>query len=147
MQTNSDCPFCAMGSGTRDSDLVAFRTERVFVVTALKQRRSNPGHVLVCPVAHETSLHALESSLLAEVAGVVARVSGAALAAFQAMGTTILINVSAPDQVLAHLHVHVIPRFADDALVIPNTDQTPAPRALRLRLAADLRGLLRAQKA
>jgi len=32
------CPFCAIGSGANDADLVAFRTPNVFVVPALEQR-------------------------------------------------------------------------------------------------------------
>jgi hypothetical protein len=30
--TGNPCPFCAIGSGANDADLVAFRTPDVFVV-------------------------------------------------------------------------------------------------------------------
>lgn len=46
--------------------------------------------------------------------------TGIAQAAFGAMGTTVLNNNDAPDQVISHLHVHVIPRFEGDDLTIPN---------------------------
>lgn len=134
-----DCPFCMMGQGDMDQDLVAFRTDRVFVSMARRQRPANLGQVLVCPVAHETALHTVEPSLLAEVFGVVARVTLAATAAFGARGTTVLNNNDAPDQVISHLHVHVIPRFDSDDLVIPHPDKAPAPRDLRVRLTAQLR--------
>lgn len=104
------CPFCEIGAGSADQDLMALRTERVFVVPTMKQRRSNPGQVIVCPVEHVTALHMVEASLLAEVFGVVARLTSAVPAAFGAMGTTVLNNNHAPDQALRHLHVHVIPR-------------------------------------
>jgi histidine triad (HIT) family protein len=137
-----DCPFCAMGSGGADADLVAFKTDRVFVSVARKQRPANRGHALVCPVTHATTLHTVEPSLLMEVMDMVAQVTRAAPMAFGAVGTTVLINNDAPDQVLSHLHVHVIPRFSGDNLVIPNPDKSAAPRALRAELAAELRAAM-----
>lgn len=108
----------------------------------MKQRPANPGQVLICPSAHVTALHTVEPSLLTEVFSVVARITGAASLAFGAVGTTVLNSNDAPDQVISHLHVHVIPRFDGDNLVIPNPDQAPAPRDLRVQLAAQLRQVL-----
>ncbi|GAA2097882.1 HIT family protein [Actinomadura alba] len=136
------CPFCEIGAGNADQDLIVLRTERVFVVPSLKQRLSSPGQVIVCPIEHVTALHAVDASVLAEVFGVVTRLTSAAPMAFGALGTTVLNNNDAPDQVLRHLHVHVIPRWAGDGFVIPNPDDTPAPRELRARLAAQLQRAL-----
>ena len=138
----TDCPFCAIGRGEVDADLVALRASGVFVVPTLKQRPSNPGQVLICPTSHEVSLHSVSAHVRVALFEVVAQVTAAASRAFGAVGTTVLINDSAPDQELDHLHVHVIPRFANDALVIPNADGTPAPRELRRQLAAKLRNEL-----
>ena len=138
----TDCPFCAIGRGDVDADLVAFRASGVFVVPTLKQRPSNPGQVLICPASHEVNLHSVSADVRVALFEVVAQVTAAASQAFGAVGTTVLINDSAPDQELDHLHVHVIPRFDNDALVIPNTDGTPAPRELRRQLAAKLRNEL-----
>jgi histidine triad (HIT) family protein len=80
--------------------------------------------------------------LLTEVFSVVARITGAASSAFGAVGTTVMNNNDAPGQVISHLHVHVIPRFDGDNLVIPNPSQDPAPRDLRVRLVAQLRQAL-----
>ena len=139
---DNTCPFCAIGRGAIDGDLVAFRAPSVFVVPALKQRRSNAGQVLVCPVSHETSLYRLQTGLRNELFEVAAAVMAAATRAFGAVGTTVLVNDNAPDQTLKHLHVHVIPRVADDDLMIPNTDGVPAPRSLRLELALKSRAAM-----
>jgi histidine triad (HIT) family protein len=136
------CPFCAIGHGGNDADLVAFRTPNVFVVPTLKQRRSNLGQVLVCPVSHEASLHRLQAGLRIELFEVAAAVTAAAPRAFGALGTTVLVNDKAPDQTLEHVHVHVIPRFAGDDLVIPNPDSAAAPRSVRLELASKLRAAM-----
>jgi histidine triad (HIT) family protein len=133
------CPLCAIGSGADDADLVAFRTPYVFVVLTRKQRRSNPGQVLVCPVSHEVSFHRLQERLRNELFDVAAAVAGAVHRAFGALGTTVLVNDKAPDQTLEHVHIHIIPRFAGDDLVIPNLDSAAAPRSFRLELASKLR--------
>ncbi len=138
----ADCPFCAIGRGEVDADLVAFRASEVFVVPALKQRPSNPGQVLVCPASHEVSLYRLEAHVRDVLFEVVARVTAATTRAFGAVGTTVLVNNRAPDQTLHHLHVHVIPRFNNDDLVIPNASGAPAPRDLRLELASKLRAAM-----
>ena len=140
MSTN--CPFCAIGRGDVDADLVAFRASNVFVVPTLKQRSSNPGQVLVCPVPHEVSLYGLRADLRNGLFEVVARVTAAATRAFGAVGTTVLVNSGAPDQNLHHVHVHIIPRFSNDDLVIPNVDGARAPRDLRVEIASKLRAAL-----
>jgi histidine triad (HIT) family protein len=136
------CPFCAIGAAKANEDLVVLRTERVFVIVTLKQRPNNLGQVVVCPIAHATTLHTTDTGLLRDVFDVVTRVSGAAAAAFGAVGTTILNSNDAPDQLISHLHVHVIPRFAGDGLVIPHPNQEAAPRSLRLDIAARWRRAL-----
>jgi histidine triad (HIT) family protein len=138
----TDCPFCAIGRGDLDTDLVAYRASGMFVIPTLKQRPSNLGQVLVCPASHEVFLHRLQTHVRDGLFEVVAQVTAAASRAFGAVGTTVLINNRAPDQELDHLHVHVIPRFDNDALVIPNPDRAPAPRDLRLKLASKLRAAL-----
>ena len=139
---STSCPFCAIGRGDVDADLVAFRASNVFVVPTLKQRSSNPGQVLVCPVPHEVSLYGLRADLRNGLFEVVARVTAAATRAFGAVGTTVLVNSGAPDQNLHHVHVHIIPRFSNDDLVIPNVDGARAPRDLRVEIASKLRAAL-----
>lgn len=134
-----ECPFCAIGAGEADHELIAFRTENVFVIPTLKQRPANPGQVMVLPNAHVTALHAAEPTLLVELFQVVARITAVAPAAFDAVGTTVFNNNNAPDQVLSHLHVHVVPRFDADGFVTPNPSNDAAPRPLRVELAARLR--------
>ncbi|MGW5688995.1 HIT family protein [Nonomuraea sp. NPDC003754] len=134
-----ECPFCAIAVGEADQDLIVFRTENVFVIPTLKQRPANPGQVMALPNQHVTALHAAEPALLTELFQVVARITAVAPEAFGGVGTTIFNSNNAPDQVLSHLHVHVVPRFDADNLVIPNPSNKAAPRSLRVELASRLR--------
>jgi diadenosine tetraphosphate (Ap4A) HIT family hydrolase len=81
----------------------------------------------------------LQASLRNELFEVTAAVMAAVPRAFGALGTTVLVNEQAPDQTLEHLHVHVIPRFAGDDLVIPAPNREATPRSVRIELASRLR--------
>jgi len=78
------------------------KTSAVFVTPTLKQRRANPGQVIVLPRAHIVGLPNAEPALLGELFTVVARIATAAPAVFGAVGTTTFNNNSAPDQDLEH---------------------------------------------
>lgn len=107
----SDCAFCRIGQGEIDEDLVAYRSENVFVVPELKQRPNNPGHALVLPVSHVTDLHDVPADLLHEIFEVTARVTSGVKDAYGAVGSTVTQNNHIPGQELHHVHVHVVPRF------------------------------------
>ncbi|MGO4757888.1 HIT family protein [Streptomyces sp. 2MCAF27] len=138
----NDCAFCRIGQGEIDEDLVAYRSESVFVVPALKQRQNNPGHALVLPVSHVTGLHDVPTDLLHELFEVTARVTSAVKDAYGAVGSTVTQNNHIPGQVLHHVHVHVVPRFEDDAFRMPDPELREAPRDVRLARAAALRQAL-----
>jgi len=134
----SDCVFCRIGQGEIDEDLVAYRSENVFVVPALKQRQNNLGHALVLPVSHVTGLHDVPNELLHEIFEVTARVTSAVKDAYGAVGSTVTQNNHIPGQVLHHVHVHVVPRFEDDRFRMPDPEVCEAPRDVRLVRAAAL---------
>lgn len=118
------------------------RTPDVFVIPTLKQRPANLGQVIVVPVAHTTTLHAARPDLVTELFEVAARITAAAPAAFGATGSTVAQHNTAPDQVLEHLHVHVIPRFAHDGFAMPSPAARPAPRSQRAILSIQLQQAL-----
>lgn len=136
------CPFCLIGSGDVDQDLVVLRTGDVFVIPTLKQRAANHGQIIVLPVAHVTALHKAGPALRAELFDVVATLTATMATAFGATGSTVWQHNDAPDQELSHLHIHVTPRFTGDAFVMPDPALTVAPRPLRAELATQLRQAL-----
>jgi len=138
------CPFCEIAENGLEEELVAYRTENVFVITALYQRANHYGHALVLPVKHVVDLSGAPPSLLAEVFEVVARVSAAMPRAFGAVGTTILQNNSIPDQTLLHLHVHVVPRFVGDGFRLPDPTTSVIDHETRAAQAAELARALQA---
>lgn len=138
------CPFCEIAENGLHEELVAYRTENVFVITALRQRANHYGHALVLPTKHVIDLSGAPPSLLAEVFEVVAGVSAAMPRAFGAVGTTILQNNSVPDQALLHLHVHVVPRFVGDGFRMPDPTISVIDHETRAFQAAELARALQA---
>jgi histidine triad (HIT) family protein len=75
------------------------------------------GHCLVIPKAPSRNLLDVSDDSLAAVMRTSQKLARAVMKAFNADGVTVQqFNESAGGQVVSHLHVHVIPRFADVSL-------------------------------
>lgn len=74
-----------------------------------------PGHSLVVPTVHYTSLFDVPTDVLSAVTTTVQVVAAAMRTALGADGVNIL-RASGPgsEQSVLHLHMHVVPRWADD---------------------------------
>ena len=135
------CPFCRYAAEV-ENDLIALRTPSVLVVPALKQRRSNRGHMLVVPTTHVTRLIDVDRALLAELYSVAAHVSVAVRQAFGASGWLMFQNETIPDQVLHHIHIHVVPRHKDDDFKLPDPTAEIVSREERQQQALNFRRVL-----
>ena len=99
----------------------------------------NPGHVIVASIEpFETLLDADEATAVALMAAA-HRIARAVQAAFAPAGLTILqANKAAGWQTVPHLHLHVLPRHADDGVELTWPRKDPGMEALRA-LAARIR--------
>ncbi|CAM5676105.1 hypothetical protein SAVIM338S_07181 [Streptomyces avidinii] len=84
-----------------------------------------PGHTLVVPTRHYTSLFDTPSNVLNASMALVQRVAAAMRTTLDASGVNIL-SASGPgsEQSVPHLHFHVIPRWADDGISTWPTGQS-----------------------
>jgi len=133
------CVFCAIARSEVDNDLVAFRSESVYVIPALRQRLKNRPHWLVLPIGHVHNLHDAAPELLGELVSVVTRLTAAVPRLYRADGSVVLQNNIEPDGKPFHLHLHVIPRFAADGFRDPDPTVAEVPRAQRVAQSADIR--------
>jgi Diadenosine tetraphosphate (Ap4A) hydrolase and other HIT family hydrolases len=89
----------------------AYETERVLAFMDVMPR--SDGHVLVIPKAKARGIFDIEEPDLHHVFSAVQQISWAAREVTRADGVTIIqSNESAGGQVIFHMHVHVIPRWA-----------------------------------
>lgn len=77
----------------------------------------NPGHVIVATKVPAETLLDLDEDAVAALFRAVSKIARAVDAAFRPEGVTILqANRPAGWQTVAHVHVHVLPRHADDGV-------------------------------
>lgn len=76
----------------------------------------NPGHSLVIPRSHHESLFSMTPSEVGNLYSTVSTISRAIMSALNADGFNIgQNNGRAANQIIPHVHVHIIPRYADDS--------------------------------
>ena len=137
-----ECVFCPIAAGEVDADLVALRTDHVFVIPALRQHPNNRGHALVLPVLHTRNLADASAAVRNKIFAVAADLTSAVMPLYGADGSIVFQHNTAPDDLAFHLHVHVVPRFLDDHFVMTRAAVAEVPRPERLQQAARIRQTL-----
>lgn len=110
-----DCPFCAIASGRDDTVEMVFNEDGV--VAFFPKAPAVLGHTLVIPAQHIPHIKGLDQETAWRLAAATQRVTTAITTALQPPGLNILqSNGAAATQTVPHLHVHVVPRYPEDAL-------------------------------
>lgn len=119
-----DCIFCQIVAGEAPSTRI---DEDERTLAFLDIFPATPGHTLVIPKAHSRDLLTVPPEDLAAMAVMAQRVGGRIVTGLGADGVNV-INAcgEAAWQTVFHVHLHVIPRYADerDTLTLP---WVPAP--------------------
>ena len=109
---SENCIFCKIVAGAIPSTRVY---EDARVLAFMDIGPIVKGHVLVIPKEHHDPLTAVPPELLSDMMGVVQKVAAAQVAGLKADGVNVhQANGAAAGQVVPHVHIHVIPRFAND---------------------------------
>jgi ATP adenylyltransferase len=119
------CIFCQKPAQQRDREnYVLFRARHHYAILNLYPY--NNGHLMVVPYAHVRSLGDLSPEAQAEQLGLVQRSVEALTRAINPEGFNVGLNLGkvAGAGVEAHLHVHVVPRWAGDTNFVPVLAQT-----------------------
>lgn len=122
MAAETDCLFCRIVAGEVPSVRV-HEDERT--VAFMDIAPATRGHLLVVPRAHADDVHDIDPSDLAACATAAKRMAGRLRDRLGAEGINLLSSSGeAAWQSVGHFHMHVIPRYAGDPLVLP---WTPSP--------------------
>ena len=106
------CTFCRI----RDGDIpAAVVLDEPATLAFLDHRPLFPGHVLVLPRDHRSTLLDVPAGELGTLFDAVRRLAAAVPAAMGAQGTFVAVN-NVVSQSVPHLHVHVVPRTKGDGL-------------------------------
>ncbi len=107
-----DCIFCKIRDGAIPS-MTIYDDERTFAIMDINPL--NDGHLLVIPKAHAAMVYDITEEDLAGVAVVAKRIASAVRKALRPDGLNIVqANGAAAFQSVAHLHLHLIPRWIND---------------------------------
>lgn len=106
-----DCLFCKI----RDSELNCHKVyEDDSILAFLDIQPLTRGHTLVIPKEHASSMDKLSSDSAAALGKALAIVSGAVLKATGAIAYNLIQNNGhEAGMTIAHVHVHIIPRYPD----------------------------------
>ncbi|HET7388912.1 MAG TPA: HIT domain-containing protein [Nocardioidaceae bacterium] len=134
------CPFCRVPTLEDADGLMVKRGDAAYVVLNLYPY--SPGHLMVCPYRHVADYTDLDGTETAEVAALTQAAMRTIRSVSGAHGFNIGMNQGAVAGagISAHLHQHVVPRWAGDQNFLPIIGRT---RALP-ELMSDTRALLAA---
>lgn len=111
---DTSCPFCAIIMGEGPARVV-YRDDHTAAFFPL--RPAALGHTLVVPRRHIPDIWELPEADAAHLSRAVLRVAAALRAAVAPDGLNIIqSNGAAATQTVPHLHVHLVPRWAADAM-------------------------------
>ncbi len=123
-----DCIFCKVLDGEIPSQKVY---EDHHTLAVLDINPWTRGHAVVFPKRHAKNLYEIDDDELAHVAVAAKRLALKMRDTLHPDGVNLLqSNEPAAWQTIFHLHVHVIPRYADDPLQLPTRPQPAEPEQL-----------------
>ncbi len=125
-EPGTGCPFCSAPGRSDAEGLIVHRGELCYVVMNLFPY--NPGHVLVCPYRHVSLYVDLTDAETEEFTRLTKQAILALRAASEPHGFNLGMNQGAVAGagVAAHLHQHIVPRWAGDMNFLPIVGQTKA---------------------
>ena len=112
-----DCIFCKIANGQIPSATV-YEDEDFRVILDIAPAAK--GHALILPKEHYDDIWALGESESAKVMAIAAKIAKAQKEALGCHGVNLLQNNgTAAGQTVFHFHMHLIPRYEEDGVMIP----------------------------
>ena len=112
-----DCIFCAIVEGAIPATIVY---EEDQILAFMDINPANSGHLLVIPKRHYRNIFDINVEMAGKIMQVGALLARAIKTALNPDGLNLLqSSESAAFQTVFHFHLHLIPRWEDDSLVLP----------------------------
>ncbi|WP_053384010.1 HIT family protein [Leucobacter celer] len=122
----SDCPFCAAPERSDEDALIVARGRTAYVLLNLFPY--NNGHMMVCPYRHISQYDEASAEEIAEIGELTQIAMRVARGVMNCDGFNIGMNQGeiAGAGIAAHLHQHIVPRWASDSNFFPIIAKTKA---------------------
>jgi histidine triad (HIT) family protein len=123
MATDPNCIFCKIVEGKIPCIKV---WEDEVAMAFMDINPLNRGHLLVIPKDHFETILDIEPSLYGHLASVICKLSKAVAKALEPHGMNVMqLNGEAGNQVVPHVHMHIVPRWNGDDLSICSWEPVP----------------------
>ena len=118
-----DCLFCKIVNGDIPCTKVY---ENDKVLSFMDINPINDGHVLVIPKLHGVTIDELPGADFLAVMAATKKIAEAVKKTINPDGMNILqLNGEAANQVVPHLHVHIVPRWSGDGVTVSQWEPVP----------------------
>jgi histidine triad (HIT) family protein len=116
MKTRDDCIFCKIVAGSIPSARI-YEDDKAIAFMDISPL--NKGHLLVVPKEHFENIFEIDPDLYAHLMSVICRIAKVVAAVLAPDGMNVLqLNGKAGNQVVPHLHIHIVPRWLGDGLTL-----------------------------
>ena len=123
MKTRSDCIFCKIVAGEIPCTKV-FEDDSALAFMDICPL--NKGHLLVIPKEHYDNILDIEPELYGHLASLICKLAKATNLSVAPAGMNVMqLNGRAGNQVVPHVHLHLVPRWEEDGLTICAWDPVP----------------------
>jgi len=110
---SKSCIFCSIIAG-HEAGAQVYRDLNFLVI--MDKYPINPGHTLVMPIKHYGNLLQMRSAEVGTLFALASTVAKAIVSVVKADGFNVGQNNGiAANQIVPHVHVHIVPRFNDDS--------------------------------
>lgn len=110
-----DCIFCKIVS----NEIPSYKLyEDDNVLAFLDITQGTKGHTLIIPKKHIKDIYDLDEQSASNIFKVVPTIANALKKAFNPIGLNIINNNEKPLQSVFHYHIHLIPRYENDNVII-----------------------------
>jgi histidine triad (HIT) family protein len=135
-----DCIFCKIIEGEIPSEKI-YEDEKTFAFMDINPL--NEGHVLIIPKTHAATVDTIEESDFLAVMATTHKLAAAVKKALQPDGMNLLqLNGKAANQMVPHLHVHIVPRWSGDGLTVSKWEIVPGDPEKIKKTATQIRDSL-----
>jgi len=114
--TDRDCPFCMMVK--RELNAVVVQEDNdVLVIMDLYP--ATPGHILVLPKKHIETIYAIPQDIGAHIMITAIAVAKSIKQTLSPIGLNLIQSNELPaGQTIPHFHLHIVPRYKDDSVML-----------------------------
>jgi len=135
-----NCIFCKIIDGEIPCEKV-YEDDKVLAFMDINPL--NDGHLLIIPKAHAATIHDISEDDFTAVMSATHKLAAAVGKSLNPDGINLLqLNGKAANQVVPHLHVHIVPRWTEDGITISQWEIVPGDMNKVKEVAEQIRGAL-----